>query len=354
MGYGWNTRSAEDVQRDNGKAYDFEKIEFQYKNTKPLRGKKRGHLDIRPHGERDRSWERIVKVSDNEYFLTNTAWGYYETHHDPERNYELNRAITFRLDGDTETVIVHTPRCHWGDDYKKPFAERALMAKSGFYGAGIVSFYSYNLPEGVYLSKYGTKAYLCLKEEEDGNHKSYTVMQGDVTITRKKGSKFFKALSVHREFTYSLDRAKTKEIRSKLEPFINYTKIMLPLIEKPPKYRAYGYCLPFGLNDLSDYNLNNLNNGELLNIANKSWEELIAMDGDELPEYWFFMVECYKQKLTHQGYNWQTKTEFVIHPTPERIRKAIIADVYKQAKPLKIEDVELGKPFRNNKYHNWY
>ena len=70
MGFGYGTRSAEDLQRDNRQIYSFAKIKERYEQTIPLRGK-RAKLNIRPHGQRDRSWERIVKVNENEYYLTN-------------------------------------------------------------------------------------------------------------------------------------------------------------------------------------------------------------------------------------------------------------------------------------------
>jgi len=67
MSYGnWNARSPYAVQQYNGKPTDFAKAVERYESIKPLIGKRKS-LDVRPLGERDRAWERIVKVSDTEY-----------------------------------------------------------------------------------------------------------------------------------------------------------------------------------------------------------------------------------------------------------------------------------------------
>ena len=48
----------------------FAEVEAHYNNTKPLRGKDNADKDIRPIGDRKRKYERIVKVSDNCYALS--------------------------------------------------------------------------------------------------------------------------------------------------------------------------------------------------------------------------------------------------------------------------------------------
>lgn len=53
MGYGWNTRDGETVQRHNGQAYTFDKIAQRYESIVPLRGKRKA-LDI----------DRMVSVID--------------------------------------------------------------------------------------------------------------------------------------------------------------------------------------------------------------------------------------------------------------------------------------------------
>tara|TARA_B110000037_G_scaffold66819_1_gene81235 strand:+ start:441 stop:1526 length:1086 start_codon:yes stop_codon:yes gene_type:complete len=64
----------------------FDEVVSHYKNVKPLRGKDNAGKDIRPIGDRKRKNERIVKISDNCYALSegyhfgdalfNWGWGY--------------------------------------------------------------------------------------------------------------------------------------------------------------------------------------------------------------------------------------------------------------------------------------
>jgi hypothetical protein len=350
MGFGWNTRNAEDVQRQNGQQYDFNKIKQAYESIKPLRGK-RSSLDIRPHGERSRSHERIVRVSDTEYFLTNQAYAYWENRKDPDRNLEHNRAMTFSMVGDIEYLTVHTPRQYWGDNTKVPFAERKVFDTGGFTAPSNYYFYAYNLPQGVYMTKFGSKAYLEVRSEDGKVGKCYTLMQGDVVLTRKQGENFFRPLVVHRETKRSIDRKQTKTIRQELEPFVNYVTVMLPLMEY--KHVLYAYKNPFNLNKWGKWDTNANPDEGYKDIVNKSWSELVSMKGDELPEYWFNMAQSYRSRMETRKYNWDTKQYEDVPINFQRVKKAVYDDVYRQAKPFKTEDVELGKAFKNNKYHSW-
>jgi hypothetical protein len=352
MGYGWNTRSAEDVQRHNGKDYDFAKIKEAYESIKPLRGK-RSHLNIRPHGERNRAWERVVKVSDNEYYITNQAYAYWERKNDPDRNMEHNRAITFVMAGNIEYLTIHTPRRYWGDNTKLPFAERKEFDSYGFVAPSNYYFYYYNLPRGLNMCKYGSKAYIEVRSEEGKAGKCYTLKQGDVVLTRKQGEDFFRPLVVHREIKRILDRQQTKTIRQELEPFVNYVSVMSPLMEK--KHVDHRYRNPFSLKEYTNtYGAYGVQPEEgYKDVVNKSWSELVSMKGDELPEYWFNMAQSYRSRMETSRYDWETKQYEEVPITPQRIKDAIYKDVYREAMPFKTEEVELGIAFKNNKYYSW-
>ena len=350
MGYGWNTRSAEDVQRYNRSNYDFNKIKEAYDNTIPLRGKRK-HLDIRPHGERNRTWERVVKVSDNEYYLTNTAYSYWDRQEvEPERNREHNRVMTFKMVGDVEYLTVHTPRKYWGHNTKLPFAERKELDTGGFIAPSSFYFYYYNLPKHLYMTKFGSKAYIQV-HDENNKVSHYTLMQGDVVLTRKQGEEYFKPLVVHCETKLSIDRQQTKVIRKELEPFVNYVSVMAPLIEKNHNL-MYSFRYPFNLKNYNEAGSAEWE-GNWKNIIGKTWKELVSMKGDELPDYWYDMAQSYRSRLTTQIYNWDTRSYENVPINAKKIARLIYDDVYRQAKPFSIEEVELGKPFKNNKYHSW-
>ena len=112
MGYGWNTRSSQAVQMQSRHYFTFESIAKHYESITPLRGKRKDK-NIRPVGERNRDWERVVKVNDNEYYLTCTAYGYEDNQRlRGETPREDMRVMTFKRDEITETITLHRP--HWG------------------------------------------------------------------------------------------------------------------------------------------------------------------------------------------------------------------------------------------------
>lgn len=337
MGYGWNTRSPEDVQRYNGQSYDFNKIAQRYENTPPLRGKRKA-MDIRPHGERNRCHERIVKVSDNEYYLTNNAYRYYDLH-----GYTPCRAITFKRNDDgTEVVIVHTPRQYWGE--KSEDRERMLPKQIGV--PSTLYFYNFNLPSGMYMTKHHTKNYLAVMEDE-ATTKHYTLDKGDVHFTRQVGEKFFKPLIVHREVYRSLDRSKTKVIRQELSSFLEYVRVMTPLVE-PDRQKCWQDPIYYA--DIKDGSREIFSVGELgEKCVGKGWRGLLTGEENEL---WFNLVQYYKFKCQRSQWNHETRNYDFLPCDPKTIARLVTRHVYEIEKPLHEEYVELGmRTF--DKYRNW-
>jgi hypothetical protein len=337
MGYGWNTRSPEDVQRHNGQRYNFKKIAERYESIVPLRGKRKAQ-NIRPHGDRSRCWERIVKVSDQEYYLTNNAYRWNDKH-----NYASCRAITFKRDDEgNETVIVHTPRPYWGDEETK----NRLMPKQ----LGVPStlhFYRYNLPDGVGMYKYHSKNYLYVKNSDKGDDISYyTLEKGDVTLTKQVGHEFFKPLVVHREFHRSLDRSKTKVIRQELAPFIEYARVMMPLAEAD-MLRMYSSPVFWAHKEATS---GLYMSGEIVEeCLGKGWRGLFTGEPTEL---WFKLIQYYKYKCERNKWNPETRAYEPVELTMQRVASYIANEVYREEKPLREEPVELGvRTF--DKYRTW-
>jgi len=202
MGFGYGTRSPYEVQRDNGKRFDFDSIAKWYEEVKPVKGQ-RAKFNVRPVSERRRSWERMFKVSDNEYYISCNSW----SHNEDENTLAHRKAISFIKNGDQETIIVHTPRVYWGTETgKEPRLNvGALSTPSVFY------FYSYNLPMGLSMDKYKCANYV--KVATESGDKFYTLEKGDVTFTRTVGDKYWNPLVVHRESVHTLARKQTKAIR---------------------------------------------------------------------------------------------------------------------------------------------
>jgi len=306
MSYGnWNARSPEEVQRYNGVRTDFDTAVKRYESIKPLIGKRKA-LDVRPSGERDRNrtWERVVKISDTEYYLSCTHWSWNDNQimagdDKPERR---PRAITYKQEGEVETIIVHANR--WG-----------------FVSPSIYYFYQYNLPTGMSLTKHGGSTYVMVEDKEKTKWQYYTLKQGDVTFYRPKGGTTWTPLHVYREVKHKLNRAKTKAIREKLKEFCEYAKVMLPLVE--PKY-SYGSTLDC------------------------HWKDFVTLKNpNEIPESWLDAVASYKHKLNR--WNWQTKSN-------ETNEKGLIPRIQKEAyraeKPFDVEVVPLGE-LSCDPYRSW-
>ena len=335
MSFGGYGRSPEQVQRDNGQRYDFKKIAERYETTVPLRGKRKAQ-NIRPHGERDRDWERIIKVSDHEYYLTNNAYRWHEQH-----GYSPCRAITFKRNDDgTEVLIVHTPRPYWGDNREK-LIPRQLGVPSTYY------FYDQNLPSYTGMCKYHSKTYLYVKNSDaTGDISYYTVDKGDVHLTRQVGDEHFKPLVVHREFHRSLDRSKTKAIRQELSSFVEYVRVMIPLAEAD---RQSMYTPPIAWAHTTSREAVHISGGIAEQCFGKGWRGLFTGEPTEL---WFKLIQYYKYMCNRTVWNPISRVYDDLEVTPQRVANYIANEVYREEKPLHEEPVELG--FRTfDKYRNW-
>ena len=308
MGFGYGTRTAEDLQRDNRQIYSFAKIKERYEQTIPLRGK-RAKLNIRPHGQRDRAWERIVKVNENEYYLTNDAYSYYENH--PEIGKTHQRLMSFKQVDDTEYFTLHTPRVNW---YPKDHPSHGkLNAKQ----MGIPSYFwfiHYNMPQGLDFYNINSRKYVKFGDDY------YSAEKGDITFTRQ-GKNEWKPLVVHREVIHILDREKTKEVREKAKEFLNYSKVMCQLVDAKWKW-----------------------GNPLVTDDTYTWEDKLKMNDDgSYPEDWLPMLENFKHRATSYWNGFNEKS----------LRRIIINDLYSVAKPCKEIEVPLGKPCYD-RYGKWY
>lgn len=303
--YGNWARTPEEVQRANGIKSDFDKVKERYENIKPLRGVRKV-LDIRPSGERNRAWERVVKVSDTEYYLSCTSWGYFGREGATPQDLQSRKNITYKQEGMVETIILHTPR--WG-----------MTSPSIYY------FYDCNLPKGMNMESYKGKKYVRV-DDGKGGYNYYRADKGDATFYRPKGGTYWTALHVHREVKHKLNRKKTKEIREKLKPFIDYAKIMFPLVE--PSGRHYG------------------------SVLDKNWEELITQKTpNEIPESWITAVSQYKQRLHRWVYNSETKLGEYTYCESSLVPK-IQREAYRVEKPFDVEVVPLGE-LSHDPYKSW-
>jgi hypothetical protein len=327
MGYYYG-RSPDQVQRDNGTRFTFDKMVERYNKVVPLRGKRK-QFDVRPMNERSRDWERVVKVNENEYYLTCFAWRYYEL---KQQNYKQARAITFLRNSDHDVLTIHTPRPHWqGANFD--------LWVSAFNSPSIFYFYDYNLPDGFRMGKYHSQNYV-RHQQADGSWLDYTIQQGDIQFVQKHGEKEWKPLMVRREVVHQLDRTKTKAIREQIKPFHDYCMMMMDLA-----------------NAESSYAWRNQVNGFMSeNSQFKDWGEVFKHGEGDIPEHWFIMLQRYKYRIDNHKWRFNPeigKHEYVRVLEKHKLMKTICDDVFAIAKPCKDIEVPLGKACVD-RYRKWY
>jgi hypothetical protein len=123
---------------------------------------------------------------------------------------------------------------------------------------------------------------------------------------------------------------------------------MLPLVEKDSK-GWYGMT-PLSLHDVDPDNV--YGNSELRKVCcGKTWRELVGAK-DEVPDYWFKLVQYYKSKCARQTYNFETREYEDIHASAQAVMNYIAREVYRQELPFHEEVVELGKRTFDT-YRNW-
>jgi hypothetical protein len=336
MGFGYWGRTPHDVQAQNGQRFDFEKIAKWYEDTKPIRGQ-RAKFNIKPMYERRRTWERMFKVSDNEYYISCNAWA----HDEKENTFAHRKAISFIKNGDQETIIVHTPRAYWGVESGKEarLNPHALSTPSTFY------FYNYNLPVGLSMDKY--KACNYIKVATETGDKFYTIEKGDVTFTRTVGARYWSPLVVHRESIHTIDRKQSKAVREKANEFVDYCKVMSAITPESKHNYWARHTNPFMIFS-GDSKFNDIRDHLPTNVA---WDELLCK-GEEVPEYWFAMMEIYKQKSHLTWWDHETR-EYHSEYQIEKMVKHIYKDLYQAAKPCREIEVPLGERCKDN-YGSWY
>lgn len=126
----------------------FAEVEAWYNKTKPLVSKHHTiEQDVRPIGNRNRKYERIIKISDNCYAFSHGgyydpvfSWGYTE----PMKTMPLTPAdiarcapiVWKRAKDGTETVTVRNGQGKWQHNSRYSFLKRALPRGLGFYIVG--------------------------------------------------------------------------------------------------------------------------------------------------------------------------------------------------------------------------
>jgi hypothetical protein len=302
------------VQDYQGGRFDFEGVKKRYEDTIPLRGKRK-EQNIRPVKRRDRAWERIVKVSDTEYYITFDAYQ-HRTHH--------NKAITWSLNNGLEFMTIHTPRKMWGSPPSMDLSPREFSSSSVYW------FYDFNLPPEFGMVNYRANKYVRY------DSKYYTVEKGDIIFQRKQGESHWLPLVLHREFKHTLDRTQTKQLRESIKPFMAYYDIMCDIVEGGSRW---DYGNPIYKAIAGEQNIT------------VELDEVMALfkpSGDDVPDGWLGMVERYKHRIS--GYDYQTRTN---RHDRHKLSNEICKDLFHLVRPCKTTEVPVGT-LSHDRYKQWY
>lgn len=319
MGYYRQSCSPYDVQSAQGGRFTFETVKDRYEKTIPLRGKRK-EQNIRPINRRDRAYERIVKVSDTEYYVTFDAYTWRNIH---------NRAMTWSLNNGMEFMTIHTPRKTWGNPTQSELLNLPVYPRT-FSSASVFWFYDFNLPHGFNMVNYYVNKYVKY------NDKHYTIEKGDIVFQRKVGSNEWQPLVLHREFKHHIDRQQTKELKQTIKPFIEYFNLMSDVVEAK---HEYGNCVAKAINPKEAHTV----------TPQQVWDAF--KPSDVVPDSWLLMTESYKQQLTYikrlDDGKWSESQLW-----KEDLPKELLKDLYKVVKPFKKIAVPLGDTCID-RYKSW-
>jgi len=315
MGYWRSSCSPYDVQAQQGGRFTFDTVKERYKSTIPLRGKRKDQ-NIRPLNRRDRTWERIIEVNENEYYVSYDCYSHRKIH---------NRAITWKMVDDMEYMTIHTPKSVWGNQPTMYLHPRTLSS------ASIYWFYDFNMPNEFSMVNHYANKYVKYQD------KCYTIERGDIVFIRKQGNRDWLLMQAHKEFKHHIDRAKAKELREIIKPFMQYYDLMSDIVEDQ---WHYGNPISRAVND-----------GEHGNVTPEQAVTLFKpLTDGSVPDGWLTLVESYKHRITRSYY-------YGNKPTPQeeraRLPKAIEHDLFGIVKPVTAIEIPLGQVCID-RYKKWY
>jgi hypothetical protein len=315
MGFYRYSSSPYDVQARNGGRFTFETLAKRYEDTKPIQGKRKDQ-NIRPIGQRNRAWERMVKVSDTEYYITCDAYQHRSVH---------TRSITWKQIDGMDYLTIHTPRAGWN-------GANADLYPRAFSSSSIYWFYDMNMPVEFGMTNYKCNKYVRYAD------KYYTIEKGDITFQRKIGTTDWQPLVVHREFKHTIDRKKTKELREITKSFKPYFDVMCDMVDSKWEY---GNPIVRAIHD-----------GELRPTTPEQALALFkpSQDGD-VPNEWLRMAEIYKQRI--REHKWVGARMYEETFRKDKVLTEVNKDLFAIVRPCKEEAVELGK-LSHDRYKKWY
>lgn len=210
----------------------FDGIVNIYNNIKPLVGKRAAH-DIRPLQRRSKWYERIIKVDDNTYVLSDGDYSYsFGNPSHSERDKE-----------DARFVTLHGSPIVW---MRKPDGDYIQIRSNGNYCASWsrYKFLDYYLPRKLqhgfdssgkhWITHNGAKHILpkfVMRRQWNGNTKAYDLLQHEDKYLEYKvvGDGFERTTDPHKIEVPVVNRDITKHYNPKIRELWDWAKIVLPI-----------------------------------------------------------------------------------------------------------------------------
>ena len=262
----------------------FDKVAATYDAIKPLRGKL-SDANVRPLGDRARKWERIKKINNNCYVLTDgyhtgddvfKSWGYNHKTGKPTEAEMINLApIVWRRHRDgTTTIKVRNGTGQGAHNSRYSFLDRHLPNGMRFIirnGKHFISLGHGTTYKEYYLAKSKTLAAWALPDDAQRNQwtKDFTSRDDGVALTfRVDDDKISfvdggKGLPVPPKVR--VDKKAKAKMKDAIAEFREWAFIMYPLL--PVKDREYADRMRTEVR-------------ETLNVGGWSWDMLNMFDTD--------------------------------------------------------------------------
>ena len=216
-----------------GSLSSFDEIAKKYNDTKPIRGRAE---DVRPIAQRRYAHNRIIKIGDNKYALSDGNWGWWNDDYVGE----MTAPIVWerRDDGDYMTVRSHLSGSSSVSRYY--FLRNYLPASMGFvwYQTGKHYVYDHKKITKYYLPKF--------KATFDYNTRTMVMKEDNKLVFKYTPEGMMRVGEPVPMKTKRLDKELDKEYNGKLTAMYEWMRIVLPILGDTMNISKTTYADAFG------------------------------------------------------------------------------------------------------------
>lgn len=211
----------------------FDEVAKKYNETKPIRGRKE---DVRPIAERRYAWNRIIKLSDNKYALSDGYWAWWEDGLVTEQTAPI--VWERKEDGDYITVRSHK---HGGS------AVSRYQFINTYLPAGMSFSWGQSGKHFVHDHKKVTQYYLPkFKANIDYTTKTVVMLEDNKLVFKQTPEEMVRVGELVPMKTRRLDKDLDKEYDKKLRAMWEWMQVVLPILGETMYESKTTYADSFG------------------------------------------------------------------------------------------------------------